>query len=31
MVLMHAGAALWHHFFRKDKVLVAMLPKRFIQ
>jgi cytochrome b561 len=26
MVLIHAGAALWHHFFRKDNVLVAMLP-----
>ncbi len=28
MVLAHAGAALWHHFFRRDAVLVAMLPRR---
>jgi cytochrome b561 len=28
MVVVHASAALWHHFVRKDKVLTAMLPKR---
>lgn len=28
VVLAHAGAALWHHFFRRDAVLVAMLPGR---
>jgi len=28
VVLAHAGAALWHHFFRRDAVLVAMLPRR---
>ena len=26
MVVAHAGAALWHHFVRRDKVLSAMLP-----
>jgi cytochrome b561 len=25
---MHAGAALWHHFVRRDAVLAAMLPRR---
>jgi cytochrome b561 len=28
LVLMHAGAALWHHYVRKDAVLTAMLPRR---
>jgi cytochrome b561 len=28
LVLMHASAALWHHYFRKDGVLFAMLPTR---
>ncbi len=28
LVLMHAGAALWHHYVRKDAVLSAMLPRR---
>jgi superoxide oxidase len=26
LVLMHVAAALWHHYFRKDSVLTAMLP-----
>ena len=26
VVISHIGAALWHHFHRKDKVLKAMLP-----
>jgi cytochrome b561 len=26
LVLLHALAALWHHYFRKDSVLKAMLP-----
>jgi cytochrome b561 len=25
---MHAAAALWHHFVRRDAVLTAMLPRR---
>jgi cytochrome b561 len=28
LVSMHAGAALWHHFVRRDAVLAAMLPGR---
>jgi superoxide oxidase len=28
LVLMHAAAALWHHYFKKDAVLTAMLPSR---
>jgi cytochrome b561 len=28
LVLMHAAAALWHHYVRKDAVLTAMLPGR---
>ena len=28
LVAIHAGAALFHHFVRKDKVLVRMLPGR---
>jgi cytochrome b561 len=28
LVLMHAAAALWHHYVRKDAVLTAMLPRR---
>ncbi len=28
LVLMHAFAALWHHYVRKDAVLSAMLPGR---
>jgi cytochrome b561 len=28
LVLMHIGAALWHHHVRKDGVLKAMLPNR---
>jgi cytochrome b561 len=27
LVVMHASAALWHHFVRKDSVLRAMLPQ----
>jgi cytochrome b561 len=26
LAIAHVGAALWHHFVRKDQVLVAMLP-----
>lgn len=28
LVALHAGAALWHHFGRRDRVLRAMLPAR---
>lgn len=28
LVLLHAGAALWHHFVLRDGVLRAMLPRR---
>ena len=28
LVLLHVGAALWHHFVRRDGVLHAMLPGR---
>jgi cytochrome b561 len=28
LVVMHVGAALWHHFVRRDAVLGAMLPGR---
>ena len=28
LVVMHVGAALWHHFVRRDAVLKAMLPGR---
>ena len=28
MVVMHVGAALFHHFIRRDKVLWAMLPEK---
>jgi cytochrome b561 len=28
LVLMHIGAALWHHYVRKDAVLTAMLPNK---
>jgi cytochrome b561 len=28
IVLLHIGAALWHHFFLRDNTLRAMLPKR---
>lgn len=28
LVVLHIGAALYHHFLRKDGVLLAMLPKR---
>jgi cytochrome b561 len=28
LILMHAVAALWHHYFKKDAVLTAMLPSR---
>lgn len=28
LVTLHTGAALWHHFFIKDRVLRAMLPRR---
>lgn len=31
LVLAHAGAALWHHFFRRDHVLRSMLPLRILQ
>ena len=27
-IVMHVGAALYHHFIRKDGVLRRMLPKR---
>ena len=27
VAFMHAAAALWHHYVRKDEVLVRMLPK----
>jgi cytochrome b561 len=26
--MLHVGAALWHHFVRRDGVLHAMLPGR---
>ncbi|HYW03426.1 MAG TPA: cytochrome b [Gammaproteobacteria bacterium] len=28
VLVLHAGAALWHHFSRRDPVLVRMLPGR---
>jgi len=28
LIVMHAGAALFHHFMRKDTVLLRMLPRR---
>nr|WP_243039777.1 cytochrome b/b6 domain-containing protein [Dyella sedimenti] len=28
LVALHVGAALWHHFILKDRVLRAMLPRR---
>lgn len=28
VAFVHAGAALWHHYVRKDDVLVRMLPSR---
>lgn len=28
LVLLHVGAAFWHHFVRRDDVLRAMLPQR---
>jgi len=28
LVVIHVGAALWHHFVRRDAVLAAMLPGR---
>ena len=28
LVALHAGAALWHHYVRRDQVLRAMLPHR---
>jgi cytochrome b561 len=28
LVALHAGAALFHHFVRRDNVLKAMLPGR---
>lgn len=30
LVLLHAGAALWHHWFVKDATLVRMLPKGWL-
>jgi cytochrome b561 len=31
LVMAHIGAALWHHFVRRDAVLRAMLPKGFFR
>lgn len=28
LVLLHAGAALWHHLAQRDRTLVRMLPRR---
>jgi len=30
LVLMHVGAALWHHSFKKDETLVRMLPDGWV-
>ena len=30
LVLAHIGAALWHHFVRRDSILHAMLPERLV-
>jgi len=27
MVTAHVGAACWHHWWRRDRVLIAMLPR----
>lgn len=31
LALTHAGAALWHHFFRRDHVLRSMLPLSMLE
>ena len=31
LALAHAGAALWHHFFRRDHVLRSMLPLSMLE
>jgi len=28
LLLLHIGAALWHHFAKRDETLVRMLPGR---
>jgi cytochrome b561 len=27
LIVMHIAAALWHHYVRRDGVLIAMLPE----
>ena len=31
LIVVHAGAALYHHYTKKDDVLIRMLPARFIK
>jgi cytochrome b561 len=31
VLVLHVGAALWHHLVRRDDVLVRMLPRRALQ
>lgn len=31
LIVAHVGAALWHHFWRQDHVLHAMLPARLVR
>ena len=31
LILIHASAALYHHFYKKDRTLVRMLPTKFVK